>query len=503
MSSVLINNKWRTGSGQRFASLNPANQEVVWQGNAASIQEVDDAIAAAKQSFKSWSILSLEQRQEYIEKYISILENNKAEYAKALSLENGKPFWEALTEVATMIGKYQGSVNSYHARSGFSENKADSKTGISNRLVHRPIGVMVVFGPFNFPGHLPNGHIIPALLAGNTVVFKPSELTPLCGELMIKYWCEAGLPDGVINLVQGGSEVGVALTKSKDINGVLFTGSYKVGKIIHQALAGRVDVLLALEMGGNNPLIIDDNLNNLNAAVYNTIQSAFITAGQRCTCARRLYVPKSDFGNNFITKLVDISSQLAVSDGINSINLNDEDDNNKDPFMGPVISINSKNNIIKFKNNLLEKYKSKELLELKGFSENSALLSPGIIEFENIEYIDEECFGPLLQIYRYNEFSQAIDAANNTKFGLSAGIFSDNKDNIAEFNKYIRAGIVNWNRPTTGAAGSLPFGGIGCSGNYNPGAFYAADYCAYPMASQFSEELSMPEKLSPGVNFSV
>jgi succinylglutamic semialdehyde dehydrogenase len=496
MSAIIINNKLQNGHGQEFVSRNPANQDVIWHGKMADVADVNAAIAAARQAFNGWSLLSFEERAAYIEQYISVLKQHTDEYAEVIHQESGKPLWEAKTEVATMVAKFQSSVNSYHARTGAVVNAG----AISSKLEHRAIGVMTVFGPFNFPGHLPNGHIIPALLAGNTVVFKPSELTPLCGELMVKYFIEANLPPGVINLVQGDSETGKAIIANHDINGVLFTGSYRVGKLIHAALAGRPEIITALEMGGNNPLIIDSDINDISAAVYHTIQSAFITAGQRCTCARRLYLPKTALGKIFLDKLIEVTNNLVISDGINHINL----ESHAEPFMGAVISLTSKHNILKFKNDLLDKQHAIELVEAKSITDNSALITPGIVLMPTLnmvfnEQTDAECFGPILQVYQYEHLDEAIIAANNTQYGLAAGFFSDNQANFDKFYKLIRAGIVNWNRPTTGAAGTLPFGGIGHSGNYRPGAFYAADYCAYPMASQYSENLSLPKEFTPGI----
>src|SRR3990167_8941296 len=170
-------------------------------------------------------------------------------------------------------------------------------------LRHRGHGVMAVLGPYNLPGHLPNGHIIPALLAGNTVVFKPSALTSLVGQKLMEVWEKTNLPKGVLNLVQGGKETGIALAHHPDINGIYFTGSYETGKSLHQFFAGRPEVILALEMGGNNPLVVF-NVQNLAAAVYLTIQSAFITSGQRCSCARRLIVANNKEGADFVKRLV-------------------------------------------------------------------------------------------------------------------------------------------------------------------------------------------------------
>lgn len=492
MTSILIDNLWQQGHGRPLTSVNPANQEIVWQGNRAGIKDVHKSIVAAKTAFKYWSKLALDAREEYIKKFVNILTINKEQYAKTISLEMGKPLWESRAEVGAMIAKYDVSIKSYQARTGSLKDN-------DSRLIHKPIGVMVVFGPFNFPGHLPNGHVIPALLAGNTVVFKPSEQTPLCGELMVKYWLEAGLPKGVINLVHGGADIGEALVANPDINGVLFTGSYKVGQMIHRQLGGRPEVMLALEMGGNNPLIIDNEINNLQAAVYNTIQSAFITSGQRCTCARRLYLPNSNFGKVFLDKLIEVTINLALSDGINSKNISEQ--TGGEAFMGPVVSLESAKNIIKFKSNLLKNNSDiTELVELALLAKNSALLNPGILLHTNSSNsVDAECFGPLLQIFYYNNFTEAVSLANDTQYGLAAGLLSDSQKNIEKFHQSINAGIVNWNRPTTGAAGTLPFGGIGHSGNYRPSAAYAADYCSYPIASQFADMVYLPATISPGV----
>ncbi|MEG1215068.1 MAG: aldehyde dehydrogenase family protein, partial [Leclercia sp.] len=168
-------------------------------------------------------------------------------------------------------------VRAYHERTG--ESLTEMADGAAS-LRHRPHGVLAVFGPYNFPGHLPNGHIVPALIAGNTVVFKPSELTPWTAEETVKLWQAAGLPDGVLNLVQGGRSTGEALAQSSEIDGLLFTGSANTGYHLHQQLAGAPEKILALEMGGNNALIIDE-ITDIDAVVNLTIQSAFVSAGQR------------------------------------------------------------------------------------------------------------------------------------------------------------------------------------------------------------------------------
>lgn len=290
--SLWINGEWRPGDGPRFSKQDPVNLKIVWQGEAADAGQVAEAVAAARQAFPAWARLPFADRQAIVEKFASLLEASKAELTAIIGAETGKPRWEAAGEVTAMINKVAISVKAYHTRTG--EQHSDLPDGAAT-LRHRPHGVLAVFGPYNFPGHLPNGHIVPALLAGNTVVFKPSELTPHSGEAVVKLWEQAGLPAGVLNLLQGGRETGEALSGQADIDGLLFTGSSTTGFHLHRQLAGQPQKILALEMGGNNPLIIDDP-RDVDAAVHLTIQSAFITAGQRCTCARRLLVRRGEAG---------------------------------------------------------------------------------------------------------------------------------------------------------------------------------------------------------------
>ncbi len=356
-------------------------------------------------------------------------------------------------------------------------------------LRHRPHGVMAVFGPYNFPGHLPNGHIVPALLAGNTVVFKPSELTPGVAELTVRLWEKAGLPDGVINLVQGGSDTGKCLARHPLIDGLFFTGSSTVGHLLHKQFGGQPEKILALEMGGNNPLIVQD-VADVDGAVHHALQSAFLSAGQRCTCARRLLVPKGKKGDAFIDRLVEVSARIKVG----------EFDADPQPFMGSVISAEAAEKLLAAQASLLEKG-GKSLLEMKSLKSGTGLLSPGIVDATGLDVTDEEFFGPLLKVYRYKSFDDALALANDTHYGLSAGILTDDRKLYERLVEEVRAGIVNWNRPLTGASSAAPFGGVGASGNHRPSAYYAADYCAWPMASLEAGKSEMPESLAPGLNF--
>ncbi|WP_447078785.1 succinylglutamate-semialdehyde dehydrogenase [Shewanella algae] len=481
-----IKGHWLAGEGQAMSSSNPANGETLWQGNAATPAQVEAAVAAAREAQFDWFMLGFDGRLQVIEAYRDQLEAHKAEIADTIAQETGKPLWETATEAGAMIGKIGLSVAAYHKRTGETENELPAGRAV---LRHKPHGVVAVFGPYNFPGHLPNGHIVPALLAGNTVVFKPSELTPKVAELMLKLWEKAGLPAGVINLVQGEVETGKALASHPQLDGLFFTGSSRTGHLLHQQYAGHPGKILALEMGGNNPLIVK-GISDIKAAVHEIIQSAYISSGQRCTCARRLYIEKGEQGDALIAALVAAVKAIAVGPW----NVEPQ------PFMGSMISEAAAKGMVAAQRNL-QNLGGVSLVELTHIESGTGLVSPGLIDVtEVIELPDEEYFGPLLQLVRYSSFDQAISLANDTRYGLSAGLLADSREDYDYFLARIRAGIVNWNKQITGASGAAPFGGVGASGNHRASAFYAADYCAYPVASMEADGLSLPQALSPGLS---
>jgi succinylglutamic semialdehyde dehydrogenase len=486
-ASNYINGDWISGTGEPFSVINPADGQLIWQGNAAAVNEVQQACTAARASFPSWSQTSLDERITICSKFRDLLKANSEELAQLIALEVGKPLWEARTEVASMANKIDISVQSYRTRTG----ELISKVADGNAIVrHRPHGVFAVLGPYNFPGHLPNGHIVPALIAGNTIVFKPSEYAPQTAMKTVQLWIEAGLPKGVLNLVNGGKSTGTALMENSELDGVLFTGSYPTGVMLHKKFAGQPEKMLALEMGGNNALVVWD-INNIDAAVHHTILSTFVSAGQRCTCARRLIVQEDAQADAFLKRLVQVASEIRVGKS------NDEPAS----FMGPVISNLAAQKLLKVQSELIAQG-GKSLLEMRHLQANTGFLSAGMVDVSIVKNIpDEEWFGPLLQVIRVADFSTAIKVANNTSYGLAAGLLSDDATLWHQFQTQIRAGIVNWNRPTTGAASTAPFGGIGHSGNHRPSAFYAADYCAYPVASSEANSLEMPKQISPGLVF--
>ncbi|MEW6984548.1 succinylglutamate-semialdehyde dehydrogenase [Colwelliaceae bacterium 6471] len=484
-NTQFIAGSWLVGEGPAFTSTNPANNELLWQGNAASPAQVNTAIESAREAFYKWADLSFEQRLAIIEKFAEVLAEHKEELAVAIAKETGRLLWETRTEIGAMIGKVGISVRAYHERTGTVENPMP---GAKAFIRHRPHGVVAVFGPYNFPAHLPNSHIVPALLAGNTVVFKPSELTPLVAQITMQLWQKAGLPDGVINMVQGEVETGKALASHAGIDGLFFTGSSATGHILHQQFAGQPGKILALEMGGNNPLIVKD-VSDVDAVVHDIIQSAFVTTGQRCTCARRLFLENNATGDAILERLV------AVTKQIKSGSYDDED-----AFISSLISEKAALGLVAAQQELID-LGGKVLVEMK-HTLGTGFVTPSIVEVTNVKNIpDEEHFGPLLKVYRYDDFEQAIKEANNTSFGLSAGLLSDSEELWTHFLTRIRAGIVNRNRPTTGANSAAPFGGIGASGNHRAGAYYAADYCAFPISSVEVDKVALPESLSPGLKF--
>lgn len=488
--NCFINGQWVVGQGATLTSTNPATNEVVWQANSASEADVNAAFDAAQTAFSAWALTPLADRIAVMEKYKALLEAHKAVLADDIMVDTGKPAWESQTEVATMIGKVDLSIKSYHDRTGTKSAGEADKT----LLTHRPHGVCAVFGPYNFPGHLPNGHIVPALIAGNTIVYKPSEQTPSVGARMIQLLHDAGVPAGVINFVPGELDTAKAIVANDKLRGFFFTGSSHVGALIHSQFAGRPEIILALEMGGNNPLLVQEDVlqdeNSRNAAVYHTIQSAFVTAGQRCTCARRLIVPQGDAGDAFIEQLITETKNLLIDAPTAEIQ----------PFYSMVVNNHAADGLLAAQDKLLG-LGGKSLLGMKRLSADTPVVSPAIIDVTGVAGIpDEEYFGPLLKVYRVANLDEAITVANDTQYGLSAGIFTEDDKVWETFYALSHAGIVNRNKPLTGASGAAPFGGSGLSGNHRPGAYYAADYCAYPVASVASDKLILPETQTAGVS---
>jgi succinylglutamic semialdehyde dehydrogenase len=450
----------------RIISTDPATGEQIWSG------ETGDAaaeVAAARAAFPDWAGHSISYRTEALRRFANVVKKREKELATLISRETGKPFWETQTEVAAVINKVDISINAYAERTPKRSIEAAMGNKVSVR--HKPHGVLAVLGPYNFPAHLPNGHIVPALIAGNAVVFKPSEKTPATGEFLVQCYRDAGIPEGVIRLVQGGPDEGRALAGQPDIDGLLFTGSARAGQALHKQFAETPQKILALELGGNNPLIAW-HPKDIEATATIIVQSAYLSAGQRCTCARRLIVE-----DGHEQPLVD-----AIAKMIDRI-IVDEPFAEPQPFMGPVIDNDTAHHLQEQWMGLMMKG-GKPIRRLERPYDDRPYLTPALIDVTEARDIpDEEIFGPVLQIIRVKDFDAAIEAANNTRFGLAASLLGGTHDQYEKFWTHTKAGVINWNKPTNGAPSTAPFGGVGLSGNHRPSAFYAADYCAYPVTS--------------------
>jgi succinylglutamic semialdehyde dehydrogenase len=447
-------------------SHEPASGAQLWRG---PVSDVDAVVSAARRAWAPWAARSIGDRIGLLRAFANTVRRDADMLADLIAREAGKPLWEARSEVDAVIAKVDIAVQAYAERTG--KKKFDAGLHASAAVRHKPHGVMVVLGPYNFPAHLPNGHIIPALLAGNAVVFKPSEKTPAVGEALVAAFHRAGLPEDVIQCVIGGPDEGKALVAHPGVDGVLFTGSVQAGIAINRKLAANPGKIVALEMGGNNPIVVTDTPKLADAAAL-IVQSAFATAGQRCTAARRLIVVESIY-DALMAELVPLARRLMVGDPLGE----------PQPFMGPVID-NQTAELLMESFVALITAGGRPLLHMRRSLPDLPFLSPGIIDVTDVpDRPDMELFGPLLQVIRVPDLDTAITEANNTRFGLAAALIGGSPEDYGRFWANIRAGIVNWNAPTTGASSKAPFGGIGLSGNHRPAAYYAADYCAYPVAS--------------------
>jgi succinylglutamic semialdehyde dehydrogenase len=467
-------------SENAIISFEPATGAELWRGE---IGDVDAAVDRARRAWPAWAALPLATRIELIRRFANEVRKEQEAFAELIARETGKPLWESRTEVEAVIAKVEISIRAYAERTG--QRKLDSALQGTAALRHKPHGVMAVLGPYNFPAHLPNGHIVPALIAGNAVILKPSEKTPAVGEFLMKLFSQAGIDAALVQVIIGGPDEGKALVAHPGVDGVLFTGSAQAGIAINRKLAANPGKIVALEMGGNNPIVVWDTPKIGDAAVL-IVQSAFTTAGQRCTAARRLIV-KSDLYDPVIEEVKRLTDRIIIGAPFDD----------PAPFMGPVIDSDAADQLTESFLYLLSNG-GKAISHMRRPKGDLPFVTPGIIDITAMaERPDVELFGPLLQVIKVDSFDEAIAEANNTRFGLSASLIGGDPQDYSRFWANIRAGIVNWNRPTNGASSAAPFGGIGLSGNHRAAAFYAADYCAYPVAST---EMEQP-RASVGVGF--
>ena len=456
---------------EKLQSFEPATGALLWEGEFG---DVDVEVGRACSSWMLWAARSAAYRIEALRRFVNVVRANEDTLADLIARETGKPLWEARMEVSSVIGRVDISVSAYSERTG--QRRVEGAMGARQRVRHKPHGVLAVLGAYNFPADVPAGHIIPALIAGNSVVLKPSEKTPATGAMLVELFHQAGIPDDVVRLLTGDAEVGKALVTHPGVNGVLFTGSARTGIAINRALAARPEKIVALEMGGNNPLVLWDTPDISTAATL-IVQSAFATAGQRCTSARRLIV-RDSLADTAIAELRKLIGRLIV----------DHPHADPAPFMGPVIDNDTADGITESFLALMS-MGGRPLIHLKRPHRDLPFLTPAMIDVTGIaEKPDAELVGPLLQVIRVTDFDAAIREANNTRYGLSASLIGGSPEDYDRFWASVRAGAINWNGTTYGIGGTAPFGGVGTSGNHRPGGYYAADFCAYPVSSAEAEQ---------------
>lgn len=455
-----------------LTSTEPATGANLWTGESG---DVDAEVARARSAWASWAARPLAVRIETMRRFANEVRGKKDEFTDLIARETGKPLWDASTEVDAVVNKVDISVAAYSERTA--QRRVEGALGTRVAVRHKPYGVLAVLGPYNFPAHLPNGHIVPALIAGNAVVFKPSEKTPAVGEYLVARFHEAGVPEDVLRCIQGGPDVGRALAAHAGLDGLLFTGSARAGHALHRQFSEAPQKILALEMGGNNPLVIWD-AKDLYAAAVIAIQSAFMSSGQRCTAARRLIVQDGQH-EALIEQIAKLADRLIV----------DHPHAQPAPFMGPVIDNQAADQLQEAFLDMMFKG-GRPIKRLDRPVEGRPFLTPAIIDMTEVtQRSDQELFGPVLQLFRVPDFDSALAEANSTRYGLSASLIGGSPQLYDRFWANIRSGVINWNKPTNGAPSNAPFGGIGWSGNHRPGAYYAADYCAYPVTSSEAEQV--------------
>ncbi len=462
----------------------PADVSMLLGRHAWATAHVDAAVSAARAAQREFSRTSQPDRAQLVRKIGVVLKQREEDLARAIALDVGKPLWEARTEAQACAAK--ASVTADEGLRLVSNFAAPGQAGAECRF--RPLGVVAVLGPFNFPVHLPNGHVLPAIACGNAVVFKPSEIAPHAAEVYARCLAEAGVPRGVFNLVQGGAAAGAALAAHRDVDGVLFTGSWAVGQAIEKANLGQTK-LLALEMGGKNAAVVLADA-DFDKAVYDVLFSAFVSAGQRCTAASRAIVVGD--ARRFAKRIAQLATKLSIGhpldDGI---------------FMGPLASPQA-----------LEKF-----LAGVNAAEAEALLAPrrlrprgldGCYVSPSVHFVErrtgsayerEELFGPDLAVYPARSEEEAIDIANATDYGLAASVHTRSLEAFERCQAALACGVVNWNAPTVGASGRLPFGGLKRSGNHRPAALWSTLYCAAPVAVLRGDATLDRTKLATGVTW--
>jgi succinylglutamic semialdehyde dehydrogenase len=465
-----------------LASVSPADpKDEIGRFSVADAAVVDEAVARARAAFPAWRDAGLDTRSAALRRFRDLAAERKEALAQLIAREMGKALWDARGEAGLLPAKVDATL----AEGMRFTQPIDAGSGA--RATFHPRGVLAVLGPFNFPAHLPNGHIVPALATGNTVVFKPSDLTPAVGDWMARLWREAGLPAGVLEIVQGRAGTGSALASHADVDGVLFTGSWQVGRALAEATLDQPGKILALEMGGKNAMIVLDDA-DLDLAASEAALSIAATTGQRCSCLSRIFVARA-VRDAFEERLVRVLRGLRVGPPLE-----------EGVFMGPLVSKRAFAKVARYR--ALAGEAGGERVALPEPAREAPYVGPGLVRFASCAqphpYQRDEIFGPEAATYPIDDLDEGIAAVNDSEYGLAAAVMTQERARFERCVGRVRCGILNWNRGTIGASGKLPFGGSGRSGNDRPAGILASIYCTLPQAHLENAEGARPA-LPPGM----
>lgn len=432
---------------------------------------LDFVFEKGQEAYSSWTRMSVKERVKKLRPLKQIIEQNKVQLSQIISRETGKALWESEGEVKALIGK----VN-FVLGEGLSRIEEKVIPQAQGRIRFKSRGLLIVIGPFNFPMHLAFGQILPALVSGNTVIFKPSEKTPASGQKLTECFHKLNLPPGVFQMLQGGAKLSKQLCTHSLGNGVLFTGSFKVGQKIKESLVKDYSKILVLEMGGYNSTLIWDG-SDRKQALSETLKGCFWTSGQRCSSTSQLILNKK-ISKDFIKDFVRLTKTVSV------------DHWSKNPFMGALIDESAVKRFFDFQNEI-KRRGGKILLEGKRLKDKKGYyISPGIYQMdfdENSSFGKQETFTPQLVIYESSDLNQAMEMINHSEYGLSLSVFAKDKKVREEIFHSAKVGLVNYNLSSVGASGYLPFGGLGKSGNDRPAGAFAFDFCVTPLAEKIKD----------------
>lgn len=479
-----LNGAWVKAQGdQGWTSRSPADQSDVLGEFVEDLNAADAAMEGARRAQPAWEALGPQGRAAHLLRWAQELTLRHDEIAHTMAREVGKPLWEAKGEASALPSKIKVTLDQSLAEV---EGRLmhGSATWVDGGYRYRPLGVCVVPGPFNFPLHLANGHIQAALATGNTAIFKPSEMAPACAELFMDAAHAAGLPAGVLQMVQGGPEVGKRLVGHKDTNAVLFTGSLQAGISIRQSTVAQPWKLLALEMGGKNTAIVLQDA-DLDRAAYEIALGALLTCGQRCTGTSRVVVARSALAG-LRQRLERIWDEITIGHPLDDKTL-----------MGPLVNRASyerflaaadtarQENMEPIRENQSAQVRDAQGKPCDGFYVRPALWLATEDAHPDGPHSGAEIFGPDVVIYAVpdGDLEAAAAAANATHYGLAMSVFTQDASQFEALAQRLEAGILNFNRATVGAVATMPFGGVKGSGNHRPAALVATRNCVYPVAT--------------------